>query len=231
MSRYEVATFDCYGTLIDWEGGVAQFLYQHALRHDDEAALVPGRVLRDEWEQRQFALLQQTYRPYKAVLAESLQQVCEKHGWPVNAELADGFVDSMRSWQPFPDTFPALRRARDAGLRLVIMSNTDRDIIDHSLRHLRVPFDDVITAEDFGTYKPHDSFFDQALQRIGIDPQRILHVAFGFRYDHAAAAAAGMHTAWVNRHAEPRPDGPAPDHEWRDLWSLAALADGHPVLP
>lgn len=232
MTRYEVATFDCYGTLVDWEGGVAQFLYQHALRHcSDESQLVPGRVLRDEWEQAQFALLSQSYRTYKQVLAQSLEQVCARHGWSFGPELADAFVAAMRSWQPFPDTRPALSRAADAGLRLVIMSNTDRDIVSHSIRHLQVPFDEVVTAEDCGVYKPDASFFDQALERIGAEPDRILHVAFGFKYDHAAAHAAGMHTSWVNRHAEALPPGPAPDHEWRDLWGLAALADGRPVLP
>ena len=230
MGDYEVATFDCYGTLIDWEGGAAQFLYQHALRQD-RTALVPGRELRDEWEQLQFALLQQTYRPYKQVLAESLQHTCRRRGWPYDQRLAEGFVASMRSWQPFPDTFPALTRARAAGLRLVILSNTDRDIVAHSLRHMRVPFDDVVTAEDCGVYKPHPAFFDQALERIRVPPDRILHVAFGFKYDHASASAVGMSTAWVNRHAEPQPEGPAPDYAWRDLWGLAALADGLPVLP
>jgi 2-haloacid dehalogenase len=229
MGDYEVATFDCYGTLIDWEGGAAQFLYQHALRHD-RADLVPGRELRDEWERLQFALLQQTYRPYKQVLAESLQQSCGQHAWPYDQRVAEDFVESMRSWQPFPDTGPALTRARAAGLRLVIMSNTDNDIVEHSLRHMQVPFDDVITAEDCGTYKPDPTFFHQAVRRIGVPSDRILHVAFGFKYDHAAASAAGMPIAWVNRHAEPRPEGPAPDHEWRDLWGLAALADGRPVL-
>ena len=98
-------------------------------------------------------------------------------------------------------------------------------IVEHSLRHLRVPFDDVITAEDCGTYKPDPKFFDQALERIGVPPDRILHVAFGFKYDHAAASAAGMDTAWVNRHAEPQPEGPAPDHEWRDLRGLSQLVE------
>jgi 2-haloacid dehalogenase len=114
---------------------------------------------------------------------------------------------------------------------LVILSNTDRDIVEHSLRHLRIRFDDVVTAEDCGTYQPDLAFFDQALARIGVPPQRILHVAFGFKYDHASASGASMATAWVNRHAEPQPEGTAPDHEWRDLWGLAALLDGRTVLP
>lgn len=228
--RYDVATFDCYGTLTDWEGGCAQFLYDHALALG-QPDLVPGIELRTRWEEVQFEILGETYRPYKEVLAESLRRLCREWGWTYDDELADALVRSMRSWQPFPDTYPALSRARAAGMRLVIFSNTDNDIVEHSLRHMRVPFDEVVTAEDCGTYKPDPAFFQQALERIGTEPDRILHVAFGFKYDNAAAKAAGLSTAWVNRHAEPQPDGDPADFEWRDLWGLAALADGGSVLP
>lgn len=227
---YEVATFDCFGTLIDWEGGVGQFIYEHALRSGaSDADLEPGLELREQWERAQFEILAQSYRSYKQVLAESLESVCRAHGWPFDDALAADFVRSMRSWQPFPDVLPALRRTRAAGIKLVIMSNTDRDLVAHSLRHLRVPFDDVITGEDCRIYKPADSFFDQAVERIGVDPSRILHVAFGFKYDHAPARRKGMATAWVNRHVEPLDGVDAPDYEWRDLWGLAAVADGQPV--
>lgn len=225
---FEVATFDCYGTLIDWEGGVGQFLYAHALRSGADD-LVPGLEMREQWERAQFEILAQTYRPYRQVLAESLEVVCRGNGWPYDERLAADFVVAMRSWQPFPDVLPALTRARKAGLRLVVMSNTDRDIVAHSLRHLRVEFDDVVTAEDCRVYKPADSFFDQAVDRIGVDSAKILHVAFGFKYDHAPARRKGMATAWVNRHAEPLAGTDSPDYEWRDLWGLAALADGAPV--
>jgi FMN phosphatase YigB (HAD superfamily) len=107
----------------------------------------------------------------------------------------------------------------------MIVSNTDRDIMAHSLRHLEVPFDEVQVAEDVGAYKPADVVFERALERIGEPPENVLHVAFGFKYDIGPAARAGMQTAWVNRHQEP-PPGDAPfDHEWRDLWSLAELAE------
>jgi 2-haloacid dehalogenase len=115
---------------------------------------------------------------------------------------------------------------RDQGVRLVIVSNTDRDIIEHTLRQLEVEFDDVITAQDCGAYKPADSVFRQALERIGEDPSDILHVAFGFKYDIGPAQRAGMGSAWVNRHLEDAPGEEKPDHEWRDLWGLAELAGG-----
>jgi 2-haloacid dehalogenase len=223
--RPAIATFDCYGTLIDWEGGFGSFLYEKALRaRVDE--LVPGRELRERFEAIQFELIQGEYRPYKDVLAESLRRLCEERGWPYDP-TADGkaVVRAMRSWQPFPDTRPALRRTRAAGVRLMIVSNTDRDIMDHTLRQLEIPFDDVQVAEDVGAYKPSDEVFRRALERIGEPPERVLHVAFGFKYDIGPAARAGMRTAWVNRHAEPAPGGAPYDHEWRDLWGLASLAE------
>jgi len=217
-----VATFDCYGTLIDWEGGIGTFLSDLALKHGDPH-LEPGRALRERWEAIQFDLIQGPYRPYKEILAESLRAWTTERGYPWDAADGDALVRAMRSWQPFPDTRPALTQARAAGLRLVIISNTDNDIIAHSLRHLEIPFDAVITAEDCRAYKPSPANFERALVRIGEPSDRILHIAFGFKYDIAPAQRLGFRTAWVNRHAEPAPGPDRPDHVWRDLWGLAAL--------
>jgi FMN phosphatase YigB (HAD superfamily) len=107
----------------------------------------------------------------------------------------------------------------------MIISNTDRDIMEHSLRHLEVPFDVVQVAEDVRAYKPRDEVFAAALERIGEPPENVLHVAFGFKYDIGPAGRAGMGTAWVNRHREPPPGDLPYDHEWRDLWGLAQLAE------
>jgi 2-haloalkanoic acid dehalogenase type II len=216
------ATFDCYGTLIDWEGGLASFLYDFALRHED-APPENGDALRRRWEGLQFALIQGPYKTYKAILAESLRAWAEERGYPYRDEDGAALVRAMRSWQPFPDTRPALAQARAAGLRLAILSNTDRDIIAHSLRHLDVPFDAVVTAEDCGSYKPSPANFRRLLDVIGVAPGEALHVAFGFKYDIGPAAALGMRSAWVNRHVEPTPPGAHPDHVWRDLWSLPRL--------
>ena len=226
----DTATFDCYGTLVDWEGGAGSFLYDLSLRARARE-LVPGRVLRERWEAIQFELIQGEYRRYKDVLAESLQTFCEERGWAYDESDGKALVRAIRSWQPHPDTRPALERARAAGLRLVIVSNTDRDIIEHTLRQLDVPFDDAVTAEDCGAYKPSDTVFAQALERIGEPPEHVLHVAFGFKYDIGPAGRAGMRTAWVNRHAEPPPADAPFDHEWRDLWGLAELAGANLAGP
>jgi len=226
LDGIKVATFDCYGTLVDWEGGAAAFLYDLCLRHGDDSP-PPGRELRNRWEAIQFEIVSGgAYRPYKHVLADSLGAWMQERGLAWDPKEGDAIVRAMRSWQPFPDTRPALTRAREDGLRLVIVSNTDRDIIEHTLRHLEVPFDDVVTAEDCGAYKPADTVFQQALERIGEPPEAVLHVAFGFKYDLPPAERAGMRTAWVNRHAEAPPGDARRDYEWRDLWGLAELAAG-----
>jgi 2-haloalkanoic acid dehalogenase type II len=215
-------TFDCYGTLVDWEGGAAAFLYELALREGDGAP-PPGRDLRERWEELQFELLAGEYRPYREVLASSLRAWMEERGYGWREEEGEALLRSMRSWQPFPDTRPALQKARAAGLRLAMVSNTDRDIIEHTLRQIGVPFDAVITAEDAGAYKPSDAVFDYALERLDTSPEDILHVAFGFKYDIGPASRHGMRTAWVNRHAEAAPGAARYDYEWRDLWPLAEL--------
>jgi 2-haloacid dehalogenase len=225
MTGITFVTFDCYGTLVDWEGGVASFLYDLALRNagpdDAAAAALPAAAdMRERWERIQFGLIAGAYRPYKEILAASLAAVTEAYGWSASQADKDAFVRSMRCWQPFPDTRPALEAARAHGARLVIISNTDRDIIAHTLRHLQVRIDEVITAEDCRAFKPDPAVFGRAVAAIGVPPGQILHVAFGFEYDNGPAKAAGMRTAWVNRSARIRPPGQAPDFEWRDLWPL-----------
>ena len=222
--RPKVATFDCYGTLVDWEGGIASFLYALMLREGVEDP-PPGRELRERWEAIQFDLVRGPYKPYKEILGEATMAWCRENGLPENDAYAEAIVGSMRAWQPFPDTRPALTAAREAGVRLAILSNTDRDIISHSVRQIGVEFDKVVVAEDVASYKPAVGNFERLLAEIGEEPDDVLHVAFGFKYDIGPAKLVGVRTAWVNRHQEQLPDpDTVPDHEWRDLWGLAELA-------
>lgn len=225
-----VATFDCYGTLVDWEGGAASFLYQLALRNGDTRR-EPGAALRERWEAIQFELIQGPYRPYKEILVESLRRWTAERGYPWHDADGAAFVRAIRSWQPFPDTRPALLQATAQGLRLVIISNIDDDIIEHTRRHLALPFDDVVTAQQCRAYKPARTVFEQALARIGAPPEQVLHVAFGFKYDIGPAQTVGCRTAWVNRFVEARPGPARPDYEWRDLWGLAELVGGAGPVP
>jgi 2-haloacid dehalogenase len=222
-SSLACCTFDCYGTLIDWEGGLGTFLYDYALRERDER--MNGRELRERWEAIQFEVIGGEYRRYADVLAESLRLFAQERGWSYGDDDGKALARSMRSWQPFPDTAPALRRAHESGLRLIIVSNTDNDILEHSLRHIEVPIDATVTAEDVGSYKPARPHFERALEVAGVPAEQILHIAFGFKYDIGPAQELGFRSAWVNRRADPRPGSAVPDLEWRDLWGLAALSD------
>src|SRR4051795_9730891 len=223
-SSLACCTFDCYGTLIDWEGGLGNFLYDYALRCRDDAA-PNGRALRERWEAIQFEVIQGQYRRYSDVLAESLRLLAGERGWAYTEEDGKALARSMRSWQPFPDTAPALRAAHAAGMRLIIVSNTDRDILEHSLRHIEAPIDALVTAEDVGSYKPALPHFERALEVAAVPAGQILHVAFGFKYDIGPAQQLGFRSAWVNRRGDPRRGPAVPDLEWRDLWGLARLAD------
>jgi 2-haloacid dehalogenase len=217
-----VATFDCYGTLIDWDGGAAGFLYELARRHERHPP--SARELRERWEALQFERLLGPYRGYREVLADSLSELAGELGYRWNEDDGEALARAMESWQPFPDTVPALRAAREAGLRLWIISNTDRAIIEHSLRHLEVEFDGATVAEDCRAYKPSRTPFEHALRDIDAEADEILHVAFGFKYDIAPAQEVGLRTVWVNRYREPAPGPARPDHEWSDLWPLAGMA-------
>jgi 2-haloacid dehalogenase len=222
--RPKVATFDCYGTLVDWEGGLGTFLYALAREQGEDPP--PGRELREQWEAIQFEVIQGEYHRYREVLHESTRKWCGERGYRWDEGFGEALERAMEGWQPFPDTAPALRQAREQGVRLVILSNTDRDLIAHTLKQIGVDFDAVITAQDVGAYKPADAVFTRARDELGEAPEHILHVAFGFKYDIAPAQRAGMRTAWVNRHVEAPPGDERPDHVWRDLWGLADLAGG-----
>jgi len=184
----------------------------------------PGRALRERWEELQFELIQDDYRRYAEVLRDSLTAWVRERGYRWNEHHGRALVRSMESWQPFPDTVPALRRAREAGLRLAIVSNTDRSIMEHTLHQLEIEFDDVVVAEDARAYKPALGPFELVHDRLGGDAGQILHVAFGFKYDIGPARRVGFRTAWVNRKREQRPRPEEPDFEWDSLWPLADVA-------
>jgi 2-haloacid dehalogenase len=189
-------------------------------RRNGDAEPGPGRALRERWEEIQFELIQGDYRRYSEVLRDSLTQWAAEREYRWNENDGRALVHSMGSWQPFPDTVPALRQAKAAGLRLVIVSNTDRSIIEHTLRQLEVDFDEVVVAEEARAYKPGLAPFELAYERIGTNASQILHVAFGFKYDIGPAKRLGFRTAWVNRTREELPGPDEPDLEWDSLWPL-----------
>ena len=223
MAELKAATFDCYGTLVDWEAGLGTFLYDVA-RRAGERDPPPGRELRERWEQIQFELIQGEYRSYRDILVDSLRTWVGERGYRWNEQEGEALERAMQSWQPFPDTVPALGRAKAAGLQLAIVSNTDRHIMAHTLRQLApLHFDEVVVAEDVRAYKPESAHFVRVLEVLGLAPEEVLHIAFGFQYDIGPAQRKGMATAWVNRDRRPIPGSERPDHQWDSLWGLAEM--------
>ncbi len=182
-------TFDCYGTLIDWESGIQQFLRTHPGRDD----------LLAEWEEIQVRMIQGPYRPYKQVLADSLRETLQAHGLEFRPELSEAFIRSLPRWKPFLETNSALEALRARGLKLGIISNIDDDLLAQTVEQFTVRFDLLVTAQQAGAYKPAHAGFRLALSRIGLPARQVTHVAFGDRYDLATARACGMQVVCVNR--------------------------------
>jgi 2-haloacid dehalogenase len=199
------ATFDCYGTLIDWNGGIR-----------GELARVFGEERADELLERYHELEPELEadgkRSYREVLTEAMRRL----GAPAYEEGALG--RSLPGWQPFPDVPEALRGARERGWKLAILSNTDRDFIDASMQQLGVPFELAIVASEIGSYKPGLAHWRTFGERIGRPPD--VHVAASLFHDIAPARQLGLASIWVNRLGE-RGD-PEPT---RELPDLAALPD------
>jgi 2-haloalkanoic acid dehalogenase type II len=213
---YDVITFDCYGTLIDWEGGISRAFVQAAgaerVPLDPDAVLAAYAAIEPEVEA-------EPYRRYRDVLAETARRVAARLGWRLPPDRAGFLAESLSSWQPFPDTNPALERLATAGYALGILSNIDDDLLAATRRHFSVPFEIVITAEQARSYKPASRHFIMARKRIGA--RRWLHAAQSHMHDVAPARRLGVPVAWVNRQAESAGDGPRPDQEFRTLAELA----------
>ena len=220
---FDVLTFDCYGTLIDWETGLWAALQPVLARHHialamDEALALYG-TLESEAERG-------PYRAYREVLSMVLEGFGARLGFAPTAAELERFAASVPEWPPFPDSAPALQ-ALHKKYKLAIISNIDDDLFAASARHLQVQFDWIITAQQAQSYKPSPHNFHLALARIGAPPQKILHVTQSLYHDIAPARALGLSTVWVNRrHARPGsgatpPTSAQPDVEVPDLRTLA----------
>jgi len=213
---YDVITFDCYGTLIDWERGIRDaFSAVAAAAHlpvDPDAAL-------KLYVEVEAALEAEAYRSYRAILTEAARRIAARLGWPLPESRAAFLALSLPNWPPFPDTNPALRRLTEAGYRLGILSNVDDDLLAWTHRHLAAFFEIVVTAQQVGSYKPAPGHFTTARALIG--GQRWLHAAQSYYHDVAPCRALGIPVAWINRKGEAAPDGARPDREFRTLTGLA----------
>jgi 2-haloalkanoic acid dehalogenase type II len=212
---YDVVTFDCYGTLIDWEGGIgAAFVTTAAM---DGVTLDRAAVLQ-AYGEVESVVEAEGYRSYRAVLAETAWRVAVRLGWPLSERRASFLADSVPDWQPFGDTNPALSQLVAAGYRLGILSNVDDDLLADTLRHLHVTFDLLVTAEQVRSYKPAPGHFHAARRWMG--PRRWLHVAQSLFHDVSPAGSLGIPVAWINRKGEEGQSGRAV-REFRTLLELA----------
>ena len=204
MARDRWATFDCYGTLVDWNGGIRA---QLARVFGDERA---GELLK-RYHELEPQLQADGKLSYREVLTEAMRRL----GAPVGEETA--LADSLASWQPFPEVPEALGEARHQGWKLAILSNTDRDYIEASMERLGVPFELAIVASEIGSYKPALGHWRAFEERVGTPPD--VHVAASLFHDVAPANDLGLPSVWINRLGEqPRPQ---PTRELQDLANLA----------
>jgi 2-haloacid dehalogenase len=196
------ATFDCYGTLIDWNGGL-----RRALGSDD--------LLERYHELEPQVQAEDPGRSYRGVMTE----VARRLGIDDEEKLAR----SLPSWQPYPEVRASLEDARSRGWKLAILSNTDRDFIGASMERIGVPFELAIVASEIGSYKPARAHWEQFFAQVDVRPERHVHVAQSHFHDVVPATALGLRTVWINREGECRV--PAPTRELPDLSRLPDTLD------
>ena len=195
FSRFEILTFDCYGTLIDWETGILSALHRILSAHGkkiDDATLLK---LYGDFEQLSE---QGTFHAYRQVLQSVVKQFGAQLGFTPTNEEARSLPDSLATWKPWPDTVAALRDLKKH-FRLAILSNVDDDLFAATRPQLQVEFDEVITAQQAQAYKPSLKLFELALSRIKTPAHRVLHVGQSIYHDVVPAQSLGLATVWVNR--------------------------------
>ncbi len=229
LSDHSVLTFDCYGTLIDWEAGILAAMQPVIARHELVSSAQDVLVA---YARAESAVVAGAYRPYREVLRRTFAAMAKDLGFAPQADELETLVEALGRWEPFPDTVAALRKLADAGLRLAIISNVDDDLFAASAARLGVAFERVITAEAARCYKPDPAIFEHALAQLGVAPGALLHCAQSRYHDLAPARRLGVQTVHVVRdsgrlgRATPELDDDAalePDWTVPDLAALVRL--------
>lgn len=227
LTDFDALSFDCYGTLIDWETGIAAVLQNwarsHGLNRTDEHLLTSYSRHEAAAEREQPRL------PYPQILARAMRGLGEQFGIEVTDTEAQALATSVPDWPAFPDSPAALQQLKSR-FRLIILSNVDRASFAASNARLGVEFDSILTAQDIGSYKPDPANFDALLaesQRLGVGEGRLLHVAQSLFHDHIPAKQAGLPTVWIDRRRD-RPGWgatPPPGAAVQPDWTFASLAE------
>lgn len=214
-----VVTFDCYGTLVDFDlNRVTRAILKERLRIDgvDET-----EFLRDFRVMRFQAVLEE-YRPYKKVLPLSLEHAMRLHGLPYRTEDGDALVAAVPTFGPFPEVPAVLTKLKEK-YQIAIISNTDDDLIRGNVERIGVDFDFVITAEQARAYKPQRQAFEYALRTVGRAADQVIHVAQGFEYDIIPTHGLGMRRIWINRSGRRGSNAFMPYEEIPDMSRLPRL--------
>jgi 2-haloalkanoic acid dehalogenase type II len=191
-----VVSFDCYGTLIDWEAGILAAMQPVIARH--ELVSSAEDVLR-AYARAESAVEAGPYLPYREVLRRTFAGMAKDLGFAPQADELETLVEALPSWEPFPDTVASLRALAAGPWRLAIISNVDDDLFSATAARLAVPFDVVITAASVGCYKPGAAIFERALACFGVAPSRVLHCAQSRYHDLVTARRLGLQTVHVVR--------------------------------
>ena len=227
FSKFEVLTFDCYGTLIDWESGILSAI-KPVLR--DNGVVVTDEEILEQYAEFESSSEKGAFIRYREILREVVLKFAERHKFKLSAENEDFLADSMKQWQPFPDSVEALNLLKEK-YKLGILSNADNDLFAYSNNHLGVKFDFLFTAEEIGSYKPSVKNFEYLISETGIPKDKILHIAQSIYHDIAPANSLGLATVWVNRRHDSRGAGATPkasaipNIEVPDLKSLLKLIE------
>jgi 2-haloacid dehalogenase len=216
MAGARWATFDCYGTLIDWNGGILR-----ELERLFGVATAPG--LLDRYHELEREVQAEEYRPYRQVLSLTLERLAVDAGVQIPEGEAAALGGSLPDWEPFPEVHDALHETRERGWLLAILSNSDRDLIVASQARIGVPFDVAIVAEDTGSYKPAHGHWERFFEVTTAERDRHVHVAASLFHDVAPANELGLTSVWINRLDE-QPD-PEPTRELQDLAGLPDVLD------
>ncbi len=225
FDQFEALSFDCYGTLIDWESGLTPVLRQlvnaHQINMSDQQLLELFAELEPEAQSGD-------YKPYRQILREVVENMGKRLGFtPTETEL-NSLAESIQHWQPFPDTIASLKALKQK-YKLIIISNIDDDLFAQTNQHLQIQFDYIITAQQAKSYKPSPHNFEFALEKTGISPHQLLHVAQSIFHDIVTAKSLGLTTVWVNRRqgqegkGATKPANAEPDLEVPDLKTLVSL--------
>jgi 2-haloacid dehalogenase len=224
FSQFSVLTFDCYGTMIDWESGIFSALRPILRARNKE---ISDAALLELYAELELEAEQREYQTYRDILQSVVKGFGERLGFKTTEAEVRSLPESIANWQPFPDTVEALRNLKTR-YKLAVISNIDDDLFALSAPKLQVKFDEVITAQQARCYKPGEKIFQMARQRINIEPAKWLHVGQSVYHDVIPAKSRGIATVWVKR-SSPRAGAGAtkaatakPDVE---VSSLAALAD------